>query len=182
MAVVKQPIEFKRSPSKWLDLESACTFLKDEYSKTVNVNELLYAGSQGDLNIFALLPQGQHTATISVCAGWDDGSGDIELKIEYIELDHDQIGEIVKYYPAENCYQIQIGNSALTTHKLLRISTWDLHDLFSGSKAKSGRPAKLSDAQIKEIKKIHKDQPTLTASEIANAYNVSDSTIKNKWN
>jgi hypothetical protein len=180
MAVAKQPIEFKRSPSKWLDLESACTFLKGKYDKTVNVNELLYAGSQGDLNIVALFPQGQHTASISI---QDDESGEeIEVKIEYTQLTCDQVDEISKYYPAENCYQIHLGNTTLTTHRLLRISAWDLHDLFSGSKAKSGRPAKLSNAQIKEIKKIHKDQPTLTASEIANSYKVSESTIRQKWN
>jgi hypothetical protein len=49
-------------------------------------------------------------------------------------------------------------------------------------KKPKGRPSKLSDEQIAEIKKLHKEQSSLTAEIIANQYGVSASLIRQEWN
>lgn len=54
--------------------------------------------------------------------------------------------------------------------------------LNSRDKKPKGRPSKLSSKEIAEIKKLHKEQPSLTAEIIANQYGVSASLIRQEWN
>lgn len=54
--------------------------------------------------------------------------------------------------------------------------------LNNRDKKPKGRPSKLSDIEIAEIKKLHKEQPKLTAEMIANQYSVSASLIRQEWN
>lgn len=54
--------------------------------------------------------------------------------------------------------------------------------LNSRDKKPKGRPSKLSSIEIAEIKKLHKEQPKLTAEMIANQYGVSASLIRQEWN
>ena len=58
----------------------------------------------------------------------------------------------------------------------------DLQTFLSGNQSSVGRPRRLSDAQILEIKKLHKDNPNLTAKEIAKKYSVGAETIRRYWN
>lgn len=58
----------------------------------------------------------------------------------------------------------------------------NLINLLNGDQLRAGRPSALSKNQVLEIKKIHKDNPKLTAAEIGSIYGVSDSTIKKRWN
>jgi hypothetical protein len=54
--------------------------------------------------------------------------------------------------------------------------------LNSRDKKPKGRPSKLSSKEIAEIKKLHKEQSSLTAEIIANQYGVSASLIRQEWN
>lgn len=54
--------------------------------------------------------------------------------------------------------------------------------LNNRDKKPKGRPSKLSGKEIAEIKKLHKEQPRLTAEMIANQYSVSASLIRQEWN
>ncbi len=54
--------------------------------------------------------------------------------------------------------------------------------LNNRDKKPKGRPSKLSGKEIAEIKKLHKEQPKLTAEMIANQYSVSASLIRQEWN
>lgn len=148
--------------------------LEDEVKEITGMWDLVMWGA-GKLDIeHALLQEvGDLDSKLANIDGAFVRNGDVWASLQ---TEFTQANVRGKYYPAGG-----IGDS----DHVLAIKPTALMDFASllneEQKIPKGRPSKLSDDQVLEIKKLHKDQSKLSAEKIAERYGVSDSKIRQVW-
>ena len=148
--------------------------LEDEVKTIEGIWDLaMWGGERLDIEHALLQEAGELGSTLVNLNGTFVRNGDVWASLQ---AEFPQESMKGKYYPA--------GGIGDLDHVLVIKPTAliDFANLLNdGQKIPKGRPSKLSDDQVLEIKKLHKDQSKLSAEKIAERYGVSDSKIRQVW-